>query len=108
MMVRRSLAAGFTALTLLALGSPAYGANQPAAVVTCTNLVSGFSWQIRIDFEQSTVDSNPAKISSTQISWRDGARGPWYTLDRTSGNLTVNFTSSTGGYSIRDSCRLPS
>jgi len=104
----RSLAAGLVVLAAFARASPASGATQAATVLICTNLVSGFSWQIKIDFEQSTVDSNPAKISSAAISWRDGARGPWYTLDRASGNLTVNFTSSTGGYSIRDSCRPPS
>jgi hypothetical protein len=96
------------ALAILATGGaftpPISGAAQPPTVLTCTNLVSGASWQIRINFEQGTVDSNPAQISSTEISWRDGAHGPYYTLDRKSGSLTVIFTSSTGGYALHDRC----
>jgi hypothetical protein len=96
------------ALAILAtsgvLTAPVSGAAQPPTILKCTNLVSGASWQIRINFEQSTVDSNPAQISSTEISWRDGAHGPYYTLDRKSGSLTVIFTSSTGGYALHDRC----
>jgi hypothetical protein len=67
--------------------------------------VSGVSWQIRIDFQQRTVDSNPARISSAEISWHDATDGGNYTLDRKSGSLTVIFASSTGGYFIHDRCR---
>jgi hypothetical protein len=73
-------------------------------MLTCTNLVSGFSWQIRIDFDQSTVDSSPARISRTEISWH-GSDGGNYTLERESGSLTVIFPSSTGGYFLHDRCR---
>ena len=83
------------------------GATEAVATLTCTNLVSGYSWQIKISLEQRTVDANPAEISGSQISWRDGARGPYYALDRKSGELTVTFTSSTGGYFIRDRCTPP-
>jgi hypothetical protein len=83
---------------------PISGATEPATILTCTNLVSGFSWQIRINFEQGTVDSNPARITITEISWHDGTDGGNYTLDRKSGSLTVIFASSTGGYFLHDRC----
>ncbi len=106
MFLRRTFAAGFGALAACVLVLPISGAAEPATILTCTNLVSGFSWQIRIDFEQSTVDSNPAQITSTQISWRDATDGGNYTLDRKSGSLTVIFASSTGGYFLHDRCSL--
>jgi len=74
--------------------------------LACTNLVSGAGWQITIDFKASTVDSNPARISPTEISWH-ATDGGHYTLDRRTGHLTVIFPSSTGGYFIQDRCRLP-
>jgi hypothetical protein len=74
--------------------------------ITCTNPVSGASWQIRIDFDRSTVDSNPARIGDAKISWHDATDGGNYTLDRKSGNLTVIVASSTGGYFLHDRCRL--
>jgi hypothetical protein len=101
---RRTFAAGFAALAACVLMLPISGATEPATMLTCTNPVSGFSWQIRINFEQSTVDSNPARITSTQISWHDRTDGGNYTLDRKSGSLTVIFASSTGGYLLHDRC----
>ena len=74
--------------------------------VTCTNPISGASWQIRIDYDRQTVDSNPARISETQISWRDAKDGWGYTLDRKSGNLTVVLASATGGNFLYDRCKL--
>jgi hypothetical protein len=59
--------------------------------ITCTNQTSGASWQIRIDYDRQTVDSNPASISDDEIAWRDKANGGNYTLDRKSGKLTVVF-----------------
>jgi len=76
------------------------------AAVTCTNPVSGASWQIRIDYDHSTVDSNPARIRDATISWHDAKDGGNYTLDRKSGNLTVIVASSTGGSFLYDRCRL--
>ncbi len=32
--------------------------------ITCTNTASGASWQIKIDYDHNTVDSNPASINS--------------------------------------------
>jgi hypothetical protein len=96
-------AIAFTTLTLSATAPLAFGAEQPEVVFDCTNLVSGAGWQIRINFGRSTVDSSPARISSTEISWH-AADGGNYTLDRKTGSLTVIFPSSTGGYSLHDRC----
>jgi hypothetical protein len=79
-------------------------ANGAESALTCTNLVSHVSWQIKINFERSTVDSNPARISDSQISWHDQTDGGNYTLDRKSGDLTTIFASSTGGYFIHGRC----
>ncbi len=104
MFPRRTVTAVFGALAACALVAPISGAAEPTAIFTCTNLVSGYRWQIKIDFERSTVDSNPARITSTEISWRDETDGGNYTLDRKSGNLTVIVASSTGGYFLHDRC----
>jgi hypothetical protein len=74
--------------------------------ITCTNPVSGTTWQITINYDRNTVDSNPARITDTKISWHDQSDGGNYTLDRKSGNLTVIVASSTGGYFLYDRCRL--
>jgi hypothetical protein len=87
---------------LLSLAAPAVG----DTAMTCTNPSSGASWQIKIDYDRSTVDSNPARIRDADISWRDAKDGGNYTLDRKSGNLTVVVASSTGGYFLYDRCRL--
>jgi hypothetical protein len=76
------------------------------SAMICTNPASGARWQIRIDYERSTVDSNPARITDGHISWRDSSDGGNYTLDRHSGKLTVVVASSTGGYFLYDQCKL--
>jgi hypothetical protein len=81
-------------------------AQEKETAVTCTNSVSGASWQITIDYRNSTVDSHPAKITQTDISWFDGKDGGNYTLDLKSGNLTAIVASSTGGYFRRARCSL--
>src|SRR5271163_3535374 len=73
--------------------------------VTCANVSSGSNWQIRIDYGKSTVDSNPARISDAQISWRDASDGGNYTLDRKSGDLTAIVASSTGGAFFYHHCK---
>jgi hypothetical protein len=80
-------------------------AQHGEAAMTCTNPVSGASWQIRVDYDKGTVDSNPARISDATISWRDATDGGNYTLDRKSGNLTVIIASSTGGSFLYDRCK---
>jgi hypothetical protein len=95
------LPAGIGAL-LLGMSGPVMGGET---AITCTNLASGASFQIRIDYDRSTVDTNPAEISDGKISWRDENR--WnYTLDRKSGNLTIILASSTGGSFLYDRCKL--
>jgi hypothetical protein len=101
------------AVASAALGAVIFWANAPHKValavdnaVTCTNPASGTNWQIRIDYERSTVDSYPASITEGKISWHDASDGGNYTLDRKSGNLTVVVASSTGGYFLYDRCKL--
>jgi len=74
--------------------------------IACTNQTSGASWQIRIDYDRQTVDSNPASISNDEIAWHDKADGGNYTLDRKSGKLTVIFASSTAGHFLYHHCKL--
>ena len=74
--------------------------------ITCSNLASGATWQVRIDYDRRTADSNPARISDAQISWHDPTDGGNYTLDRASGELTVVVASSTGGYFLHHRCKL--
>jgi hypothetical protein len=99
-------AIGLAALAMGAVALPAIGAVPTITTIPCTNLVSGTSWQITIDFAKSTVNSNPARISGAQITWHDASDGGNYTLDRRSGKLTVVVASSTGGYFLHDQCRL--
>ena len=106
-----------TILTRLATGigvsvaimaAPATSAEAPPSdtATVCTNLASGANWQIKIDYGKATVDSNPARISDAQISWRDATDGGNYTLDRKSGKLTVILASSTGGSFFYHQCKL--
>ena len=81
-------------------------AQESNAAVTCTNPSSGASWQIAIDFDKATVDSNRAEITGTKISWFDPTDGGNYTLDRKSGDLTAIVASSTGGYFRHGRCAL--
>lgn len=82
--------------------SPQHG----VAAVSCSNPKSGATWEIKIDWDKSTVDSNPALISAGEITWHDSKDGWGYTLDRKSGNLTVVLASSTGGNFLYDRCKL--
>ncbi|HEY2534374.1 MAG TPA: hypothetical protein VGJ20_41740 [Xanthobacteraceae bacterium] len=99
---------GAVGIGVLAVGIAALanGAQAGETAITCTNPASGARWQIEIDYDRSTVDSNPAAISEANISWHDAADGGHYTLDRKSGNLTVIVASSTGGYFLYDRCEL--
>jgi len=74
--------------------------------ITCTNQVSGATWQIKIDYDRQTVDSNPASISDAEIAWHDKTDAGNYTLDLKSGKLTVIFASSTAGHFLYHRCRL--
>jgi hypothetical protein len=103
----RPILIGLAALAI-STNAPRVCAETPRSesVITCINRVSGWSWQIRIDYTRSTVDSNPAHINNAQISWHDQTDGGNYTLDRNSGNLTVIVASSTGGYFLHHHCKL--
>jgi hypothetical protein len=104
---RRVLAAG---IITLAAGSALPVINGYAqdgeTLITCTNPVSGTSWQIMVDYRKQTVDTIPAKITSTGISWFDPRDLSDYTLDRKTGALTAGVASSTGGYFRRARCAL--
>jgi len=101
-LARNRLVAAATGALMLGMAAPA---TSGETAVTCTNPASGASFQIKIDYDRSTVDTNPAKINDREISWRDENR--WtYTLDRTSGNLTIVLASSTGGSFLYDRCKL--
>ena len=100
---------------VLGLGVLAVGISAPSTsskgqhgktAITCTNPTSGASWQVRIDYDRGTADSNPARISDAQVSWHDPTDGGNYTLDRKSGELTVIVASSTGGYFLHHRCKL--
>ena len=102
------VAAAVAVLTTCVAAAPAEAPpQQRAPVVTCTNPSSGATWQISIDYDRETVDSNPAKVSAEEISWHNAKDGGNYTLDRRSGNLTVVVASSTGGYFLHHHCQLP-
>jgi hypothetical protein len=104
----RGLAAGILGLAAGLVGPAATigDAQESQAAFTCTNPVSGVSWQIVVDFANATVDSNPAKITKPEISWFDPKDGGNYTLDRKTGDLTASVASSTGGYFRHARCSL--
>ena len=107
MLRNRVLAAGIASLAA-SFAVPAIDgdAQESETAITCTNPVSGTSWQIMIDYRKATVDSNPAEIKRAEISWFDPKDGGNYTLDRKSGGLTATVASSTGGYFRRGRCSL--
>jgi len=106
-MVVRRLAMGIGALAVGISASAIGGeAQHGEAAITCTNVSSGANWQIKIDYDKGTVDSNPARISDAEISWHDPSDGGNYRLDRKSEKLTVVIASSTGGYSLFHRCKL--
>lgn len=97
--------ARFCLLTPLLAGALVVGARAEAAI-TCTNPYSGASWRLGVDYDRSTVGSNPARISDSELSWHDAKDNSNYTLDRKSGRLTIIVPSSTGGYFLYDQCKL--
>ena len=109
-MVRCILRGWALGIGILTLGAPVSGIadedRHGESEITCVNPASGASWRVKIDYERSTADSYPARISERQVSWRDTADGGNYTLDRKSGELTVIVASSTGGYFLHHRCKL--
>ena len=106
-MIVTRLAVAIGALVFV-MAAPASGGEAPhgEAAITCTNVASGTSWQIKVDYDKGTVDHNPARISDAEISWHDPSDGGNYTLDRKSAKLTAIVASSTGGYSLFHRCKL--
>jgi len=94
------------ALTGMAMPAVCGNAQQGKTVITCTNPASGASWQIAVDFDKATVDSNRAAISDAKIAWFDPTDGSNNTLDRKSGDLTAVVASSTGGYFRHGRCAV--
>ena len=72
--------------------------------LTCVNQASGSPWPIVVDLDRSLVDSQPAKITDTRITWPDPKQGS-YELDRATGKLKFSNASSTGGYYLYYTCR---
>jgi hypothetical protein len=79
---------------------------ESLTTLTCTNPVSGASWQIVVDYTGATVDSFPATITPAAISWFDPKDGGHYRLDRKSGRLSASVASSTGGFARHAHCDL--
>src|SRR6516165_8096775 len=88
------------------LAIPTVNADAQETAITCINPMSGTSWQIAIDFDRATVNSNRAEITAAKIAWFDPTDGSNYTLDRKSGALTAIVASSTGGYFRHARCSL--
>jgi hypothetical protein len=103
----RSLAAIAAALAVMA-GAPASSAEPQHGekAITCMNKSSGTTWQIKVDYDHDTVDTNPATITDSKIAWRDANDGWRYTLDLRTGDLTVVFASSMGGNMYFHRCLL--
>lgn len=75
------------------------------ATFRCMNTSSGTSWDVKIDYDRATADSFPAKITASEINWKDTKEGGSYSLDRKTGALTFVNSSSMGGYLLFHTCR---
>ena len=100
--------AGLAAALVIGIAAPAVSADvqHGERAITCMNKSSGATWQIKVDYEHGTVDTNPASISDSRIAWRDANDGWRYTLDLKSGDLTVVLASSMGGNMYFHRCLL--
>ena len=96
------------AALVIGIAAPAVSAETQRGerAITCMNKSSGTTWQIKVDYDHDTVDTNPASISDSKIAWRDANDGWRYTLDLKSGDLTVVFASSMGGNMYFHRCQL--
>ncbi len=82
----------------------AWPANAAKLNLRCTNPASGAAWPVVVDLDHSRVDSFPATLTKSRISWRDPARG-YFDFDRATGALRMRNASSTGGYFLHFTCR---
>ena len=96
------------AALVIGIAAPAVSAETQRGerAITCMNKSSGTTWQIKVDYDHNTVDTNPARISDAKIAWRDANDGWLYTLDLKSGDLTVVLASSMGGNTYFHRCLL--
>lgn len=92
-------------LALLLLFVPRI-AHADTTTLVCSNLSSGTTWDVKVDFDHHMVDSFPAEISDQSITWQDPQRQGIYEFDRASGNMTMRGPSSTGGYFLYYHCRV--
>ncbi len=100
--------AAAVATLVIGIAAPAVSAETQRGErsITCVNKASGTTWQIKVDYDHGTVDTNPASISDSEIAWRDANDGWLYTLDLKSGKLTVILASSMGGNTYLHRCLL--
>ncbi len=75
------------------------------ALAFATGTGAEATWDVAIDPARRTAGSFPADITGKSIEWHDSVRGGRYEFDRTSGELTVAYASSTGGFFVKDQCR---
>lgn len=102
----RTLGSAIAVLSAMASPSYAVDTRHDPSSVTCTNPVSGVHWQIVIDYQKKTVDSFPAAITRSEISWFDPRDQGYNTIDRASGELVTAVGSSTGGWLRHNRCSL--
>lgn len=103
-LARMMLFAVTVGVLLSASAREAQTAEMRTLHLRCTNAASGTSWPIVVDFDRATVDSMPATINDSSISWHDPKQG-FFDLDRATGNLQLRNASSTGGYFLYYTCR---
>lgn len=102
----RALSAAIAIFGAMAWPSGAADAPRGAISITCTNPVSGVHWQIMVDYGKKTVDSFPAEITRSEISWFDPTNQGYNSMDLTSGELVTALGSSTGGWLRHNHCSL--
>jgi hypothetical protein len=67
-----SLARTLSSVVAAAISTAACGgdsAHATAIAFRCTNPKSGTTREVKVDYDRSTVDSFPAKITGSQIAW---------------------------------------
>ena len=101
-----SMGLAVVAVTVLAWQTPATSdpVSLESTTLRCTNPYSGATWEVAIDPSKRTVDSFPAAITDKSIEWHNSIRGGSYEYDRATGELTIAYPSSTGGFFLRDQC----
>lgn len=106
MLFFRTLALSFAAIAVTSLTATAGDeAHHGRVAMSCTNPASGANWRINIDYDRGAVDANPARIKRDEVAWIDASDNGSYTLELSSGKLTVIIPSSTGGYFLYDLCK---